>query len=87
MPGRCAGAGFKFPTYPADSEWQLILARRTICALSQKLECMTARERALERQLEVQELKLVAVTADLHLLKDSVVYTASNATLKSLTIV
>jgi len=83
-----------FQPYPADAEWHLILARRTICALKQELECTTAKERALERQLEVQErqlevqeLKLAAVTADLRLLTDSVVYTASNATLKSLTIV
>ena len=103
-----------FPPYPADAEWQLILARRMICALKQELECAAAKGRALERQLEVQErqlevqerqlevqkrqlevqerqlevqeLKLEAVTADLLLLQNSVVYTASNATLKSLTI-
>lgn len=90
-----------FPPYPADAEWHLILARRTICALKQELECTTAKERALERQLEVQERQLAtvtaeeralerqlaAVTADLRRLTGSVVYTGSNATLKSLTIV
>lgn len=76
-----------FPPYPADAEWQLILAQRLICSLKQELECTTAKERALERQLEAQELKLAALTAALRLLTDSVVYTASDATLKSLTIV
>jgi hypothetical protein len=95
------GAGVGFSPYPADAEWQLILARRTICALKQELECAAAKGRALERQLQVQEQQLqvqeqqlqvqeqqlTAVTADLRLLSDSVVYTASNATLKSLTII
>ena len=94
------GAGMEFSHYPADAEWQLILARRTICALKQELECAAAKGQALERQLEVQErqlevqerqlevqeLKLAAVTTDLLLLQNSVVYTGSNATLKSLTI-
>ena len=80
------GAGAGFSTYPADPEWELVLARRTICFLKQELERLTVKERALERQIEVQEVRLAALTADIGLLTASVVYTGSNATLKSLSI-
>jgi hypothetical protein len=33
----------EFSHYPTDAEWQLILARRTICALKQELECAAAK--------------------------------------------